>query len=80
MTHIPLPTLWLCQDHYRQSCTRAGYELPILPAFNVTHQKCDDPECTATADVLINDMETLKGEIRTLPGTISGWVIKGLEE
>jgi hypothetical protein len=59
MTHLALPTLWLCNDHYRQTCTRAGYELPILPAFNVTHQKCDGQDCTATADVLINDMEAM---------------------
>jgi hypothetical protein len=59
ISHIPLPTLWLCNDHYRQSCARAGYELPILPAFNVLHQTCDAAECTATADVLITDVETL---------------------
>jgi hypothetical protein len=58
--HIALPTLWLCNDHYRRHCEASGYELPILPAFNVLHQKCDSPECTATADVLINDMETMQ--------------------
>ena len=55
-----IPTLWLCNDHYRRTCEASGYEVPILPAFNVLYQKCDESGCEATADVLISDVETMQ--------------------